>query len=147
MTEPRPTDTEFTRTAFESLGAVSPSPDLARLVAQIPLTHPRSGARGWWPFESFFLPAFSLGCALLLGVGFDRILESTPAESGEDVANSSAKIATRTDPEDDSASAELSVSNSESNAELDELLALATLDDFETGDYWLEPSLSAEESN
>jgi len=60
-------DERFSHEALSRLSPVEPSADLRRMVAQIPLRHPRE-ARSFWPFGSLWAPSFALAAAALLGL-------------------------------------------------------------------------------
>ncbi len=130
-------DERFAQAAFEKLPGIEPSAQLSRLVAQIPLSHPRTGLRAWWPFQTVFVPAFALGSALLLGVGFDQLLDSA--------LTSQVVVQDRSDLTAGAAEA----NKSELESDLDVLLTLATLSEFESNDLETETqrALSAEEAN
>jgi hypothetical protein len=60
-------DERFSHEAISRMTPVEPSAQLRRLVAQIPLQHPRE-ERSFWPFGNLWAPSFALAAAGLLGL-------------------------------------------------------------------------------
>ena len=65
----------------------SPTAELRRAVAEIPIRHPQAtGLKAWWPFGSLWQPAFAGAFVLALGVwaGQQPVTDQTTATAGMD---------------------------------------------------------------
>lgn len=139
-------DEQFTQTALSRLTPVEPSAHLRRLVAEIPLAHPRN-VRSLWPFESRFLPSLSMAAVALLGLFVGRGLPSGasfPSAATQTKAPAQEVVSASDDSIQESPSTDLeagALSIEDDDEELDELLILATAGDFAADDWDLSQNL------
>lgn len=146
-------DERFSQDAIDDLPRVEPSARLQRLVAQIPIEHPRT-ARSFWPFGSVWVPGLSLAAAALLGVHvgkgwselrqtyapLDSVATATSDETA-DVVTGEEKRSHANSPSGDGIWDEAAVSD----AALDDLLLLASAAEFEPSAWDLSPPTSSDE--
>ena len=139
-------DERFSQDAIDRLTPIEPSAKLRRMVAQIPIEHPRR-ERNFWPFGNAWVNGLSLAAAALLGlwVGSTQMQRNagTPFVAETNVSKDAGAPT--------SATTELSTWNSASEVEasdeeLDDLLLLATAAYFEPSDWDLSGEPSEETS-
>lgn len=131
-------DERFTQDAVNRLTPIEPSSQLRRMVAQLPITHPQR-ARSVWPFLNLWQPTLSMAAVALLGLFVGRELAGPDNTQASVSSAMSAAGSVRSDVEHDNR--ELSEEpkapdvDLDKEADLDELLVLATAGDF-TADDW-----------
>ncbi len=130
-------DERFTQDAISRLTPIEPSANLRRMVAQIPIEHARS-AQSWWPFSGIWLPSLSMAAVAVLGLFLGRSWEATQP-GGDPSAGAQVEIDVH-DADDSGSRAVAIVALDEEqgeplDAELEDLLLLATAGDFSAEDW------------
>jgi hypothetical protein len=124
MSQNEQNDKDYADKMLSGLAPFEASAELRRMVAEIPLRHPRRAFR-WWPFGELWQPGLLLAAAATLGFFSGNswlALREANAPRPMDSALSALSLEESSDPEE-----ELSALDNE--AELDELLVLATAGD------------------
>lgn len=129
-------DKQFTEDALSHLSRIEPSAELRRLVAEIPLRHPRA-SRSFWPFANLWLPTLSMAAVALLGLFVGRGLPGPEhvVSSTEYLSSDGADFNEIAFTSERGSSEGLEGELTESDAELDELLILATAGNFAADDW------------
>lgn len=146
-------DERFTQAALDRLTPIEPSAHLRRMVAQIPLEHPRN-VHSLWPFESRFLPSLSMAAVALFGLFVGRGLASVvsfPSAATQAIAPAQEVMRGSDDsfqesPSTDWEAGALGMLDDDAD-ELDELLILATAGDFSADDWDLSQNPRADETD
>lgn len=144
-------DKQFTQDALSRLTPVEPSAELRRMVAEIPIKHPRE-VRSLWPFANLWMPSLSIAAVAALGLFVGRTLSEEPMVDSWAQSSDLAEVVTDGDSAIDRSNrsatsvaiAESSLDENESDAELDELLVLATAGDFVVDDWDLSEAPESE---
>lgn len=132
-------DERFTQDALRRLTPVEPSARLLRMVAQIPIEHPRN-VRSLWPFSSLLIPSLSMAAVAFLGIFVGRALSIEENFSATTHARAPAHKPAGNDADSNqktpSTAGETEATGlAEQDDELDELLILATAGDFAADDW------------
>lgn len=137
-------DEQFTQDALSHLARVEPSAELRRLVAEIPLRHPRE-TRSYWPFANLWMPSLAMAAVAVLGLFVGRglsgpgdVVSATEDLRSAQVGTSKSgpeELGEATPGEANDSTGALESSTSENETELDELLVLATAGDFTVDDW------------
>lgn len=122
-------DERFTQDSIDGLPPIEPSAQIRRMVAELPLKHPQT-VRSLWPFANVWMPTLSMAAVALLGLFVGQGL------SGVDHSQTSL-----TNNSDEVLALDIDVAK---EAEIDELLILATAGDFAADDWDLshDPEMS-----
>ncbi len=133
-------DERFSQAAIERLTPVEPSAQLRRLVAQIPIEHPRT-EKSWWPFSSVFFPSLSMAAVALFGLFLGHTWEPGAIEGAPSTV---ARVDRASDADGSSSATDVAALTDETARDplagetdemLEDLLILATAADFEPDDW------------
>lgn len=133
-------DEQFTQDALSRLTPIEPSAELRRMVAELPIQHPRS-RHSRWSLPNVWMPTLSLAAVALLGIFVGRGLSNM--ESSEATATLAKSEPGRVSNDSNQANGDLDEEQSET--ELEELLILATAGDFSPDDWDLSQNPEASE--